>query len=167
MTWTIVSALCEMLSAVGVIFSLVYLAKQIKESSKSTKASLRESVVRQQIDWLNLIANNQQSCRIWLRGSMNIQNLNDDEKGQFMLIMFSFLKSNESIFLHYCDGLLDNEVWEINKKMLAAYITQPGGKFYVSKRIEAFNPRFQKILREIDEVDKLDFIYDKVIERNR
>ncbi len=167
MAWTIISAVGEILSAIGVIFSLVYLAKQIRESSRSTKASLRESVVRQQIEWLNLIGNNEQSSRVWLKGTMSISNLTDDEKGQFMMIMFSFLKSNESIFLHYCDGLLDREVWEINKKMLAAYVTQPGGRFYVNKRIEAFNPKFQNVLREIESAEKLEFIYKDVIENTQ
>lgn len=156
MNWTIVSALGEIISALGVVVSLIYLAKQIRESSQSTRASMRDSVLRQQHEWTCLISTSSTAPHICVKGSNDFNSLTESERAQYLFIMFGMTKMFENMYLHYCDGLIEREVWQRNRAMLASYVSQPGGRFYIQSRLEAYDPRFQKVLRDIDVTDKVE-----------
>jgi hypothetical protein len=162
MTWTILSAIGEVVSAFGVIISLIYLARQIKDSSQSTRASMRDSVLRQQHEWTCLISTSATAPYICAKGSNDFYSLTEVERAQYLFIMFGMTKMFENMYLHYCDGLIEQEVWNRNRAMLASYISQPGGKFYIESRLGAYDPRFQNILKEMGAAEKVDAAHNLI-----
>jgi len=76
--------------------------------------------------------------------------------------MFGMTKMFENMFLHYCDGLVEKEVWNRNRAMLASYVSQPGGKLYVESRLAAYDPRFQEVLKEIGGIEKVGAAHDLI-----
>lgn len=166
MDWQSVGVLAESISAFGVIISLIYLARQIKESSESNKASRRDSVLRQQFEWTCAVATSATGSYVCIKGCKDYSSLTEEERAQFIFVMFSMTKMCENIFLHYHDGLIDKEVWIRNKAMLKSYINQPGGRIYVQSRMEAYDPRFQKILQDMDANEKVEPAYN-LVERNK
>jgi hypothetical protein len=162
MTWTILSAIGELVSALGVIISLIYLARQIRDSSQSTRASMRDSVLRQQHEWTCLISASENAPYVCAKGSNDFFSLTEVERAQYLFIMFGMTKMFENMYLHYCDGLIEHEVWIRNRAMLASYVSQPGGKFYVESRLAAYDPRFQQVLREIGGIEKVSPAHDLI-----
>lgn len=151
--------IAEFLSAAGVIISLVYLARQIKENSESTRASRRDNVLQQQFEWTCSIATSATGSHVCIKGCNDYSSLTDEERAQFIFVMFSMTKMCENIFLHYHDGLIEEEVWKRNRAMLMSYINQPGGKLYIQSRLQAYDPRFQAVLNNEDISEKVEAAY--------
>ena len=53
MNWDAIGAIGEVVGAVGVIITLIYLAAQIRQNSKTTQADIRQSLAEQQIQFIN------------------------------------------------------------------------------------------------------------------
>lgn len=162
MDQNLLTLIAEFISAIGVIVSLIYLARQIKENSESTKASRRDSVLRQQYEWTASIGTSGTGSYVCIKGCKDYSSLTEEEKAQFIFVMFSMTKMCENIFLHYHDGLIEEEVWIRNKAMLMSYVNQPGGRLYVESRFEAYDPRFQEVLRGDKVSEKVEPAYQLV-----
>ena len=162
MDQTLLALIAEFISALGVILSLVYLARQIKESSESNRASRRDSVLKQQFEWTCSVATSATGSYVCIKGCNDYASLSDDERAQFIFVMFSMTKMCENIFLHYHDGLIEEEVWTRNRAMLMSYINQPGGRLYIESRLQAYDPRFQAVLNNADIQEKVEAAYDLV-----
>ena len=53
MNWEAAGAIGEILAAIGVIVTPIYLAIQIRQNSKATTANIRQSLAEQQIHFIN------------------------------------------------------------------------------------------------------------------
>ena len=162
MNQTLFTLIAEFLSAAGVIVSLVYLARQIKESSESNRATRRDSVLKQQFEWTCSVATSATGSHVCIKGCNDYHSLTDEERAQFIFVMFSMTKMCENIFLHYHDGLIEEEVWKRNRAMLMSYINQPGGKIYIQSRLQAYDPRFQAVLKNEDIEEKVESAFSLV-----
>jgi hypothetical protein len=79
MNWEAIAAIAELLGALGVIASLVYLAGQVRSSANQARQTAIQSVVNQMNKvWLDVAADKGQAD-VWVRGSKGLSNL-DDEK---------------------------------------------------------------------------------------
>ncbi len=148
MDWTIISAISEFVGAIGVIISIAYLSMQVRENNKSIKQEARDAIFREMHEWTCTIASSPSLSTAFVKGNADFHSLDEQQKGQYVLIMYSMTKIFESIFIHYCEGLIEGEVWERNYAILVSYISQKGGRFYVEHRLDAFDPRFQVLLKD-------------------
>jgi hypothetical protein len=65
-----------------------------------------------------------------------------------LVVMHSFFKMFENVYLHCLDKSVDANVWMRNSPMLPAYARQPGARYYLSHRQKIFDPRFWAFLDE-------------------
>ena len=63
--WEALGALAELTAAAGVIASLIYLASQIRQSSRHIEASLYQSANDAFIHWYTQLAGNPELASIW------------------------------------------------------------------------------------------------------
>ena len=90
MNWDVTSTVAEIVAAVSVIFSLLYLAKQIKGSSNTENARAFESA----INGFHLATGNLLEPRngeLFMKGLSDYQSLNDSETLQFHVLAVHFI----------------------------------------------------------------------------
>ena len=75
----------ELVAAVGVIISLIYLALQIRQNSRWLRASLEQSITDSTNQTIQAAAASPQFSRVVLEGQERFEELTEDEQRQFVL----------------------------------------------------------------------------------
>ena len=146
MSWEAVAAIGEIIGALAVVFSLVYLSLQIRSGTKALRTTLRDSAFRYLNEWNYALSTDEELPWIFKRGLTNPADLNDKEVTRFHHMLYSFFKVFENTYLHYLDGSIAKEAWENNKEILFLYSMQKGAKEYWQNRQAIFDPRFRELV---------------------
>ena len=83
MNWEAVAAISELVGAVGVIASLVYLAIQIGRSARSTNTAAFQDSVRWSQDLGSAVAQDGELAHLLVAGSQNYEELSADDRLRF------------------------------------------------------------------------------------
>ncbi|MDA0994927.1 MAG: hypothetical protein O3A13_15010 [Proteobacteria bacterium] len=81
MNWDAIAAIAELLAALGVVGSLVYLAGQVRGSLNQARQAAIQSVVNQMNNVWTRVSADRDHADIWVRGSKGISNLKDETDG--------------------------------------------------------------------------------------
>ena len=133
MNWDAIGAIAELLGAIGVIASLVYLATQIRQSreqmSHNTQAlragtyqQLRHEIYEALHGYMK-VPGFSETVR---SGMADFQQLDDAEAFQFNLWIAGLMGSYENAYYQYRVGLLDEERWQTQRSAVAAFLALPG-----------------------------------------
>ena len=153
MNWEALGAIAELLAAVGVILSLIYLAVQIRQTSSTidfnTKA-LRGSTYASQFqlnnDFQDLLFRNERIGNIWIKGMHRPGDLNETESRYFLNLASRFLRIYESLFLMRELDLIDDKLFQSSNSVNSIIFARPGLQGYWGKYRSQFAPSFQAFL---------------------
>jgi len=126
MNWEMLSAIGQVVAAVGVIPSLIYLAVQIREQNKERRRAGINILTAQ---WSDLVKTPQESRSfgaMFLRGIQSFQGLDGPDKLRFGGFFTRFTRNCEGMFIYYRDGALDKALWEEVERTMADYFAYPG-----------------------------------------
>lgn len=126
MNWEALGAIGEMIAAGGVIFSLVYLAVQIRNQSKESRLTAINALTAQWADLIRGFGESADSTAIWLRGLQSFDDLDSVEKVRCGSFLGRFFRNSEGLYLHYLDGVLDPRLWRGTERGVADMIAYPG-----------------------------------------
>jgi hypothetical protein len=150
--WEAIAAVAELLGALGVIGSLVYLAGQVKSSGNRARQSAIQSVVNQMNNVWTQTAGDRDFAAIWVRGSKGISNLEDETDGvRFSAFLLSIFRPYEEIFYYRKDGLVDDWTWESIRAQCHALMGTPGFREWWEMRGSWFSAAFQDHIADIME----------------
>ncbi len=125
MYWDAIGAVAELAGALGVIASLVYLARQIRQSNASDRMNTT----------LNLQSSYNEVGGLFLRdaetmskGFPGLAALTDEEKTKFSVIFHLYFGHIELVHSYEMQGLLDNETLNRTYGALRFYLQLQGVK---------------------------------------
>lgn len=143
MRWESFATLSQVIGSLAVVGSLVYLALQVRHSTRAIRAESARAAVAAMRDFNRSMVENAAVARIFRVGAESLSNLSDDERAQFGHLLFSFYKNAEELHYQFCRGTLAADVWRTWRTVLAVYATSPGFQEYWSKRSVLFTPAFR------------------------
>jgi len=147
--WNAIGALAELIGALAVIASLVYLASQVREGSRALQTTMRDSAFHSLAEWNYAVMADTDLCWVFQEGCRNFDVLDEKQKARFLHAAYSFFKIFENLYLHTLDGSIEPETWEHNRLILQVYGSQPGAQSYIEQRLPIFDPRFRQFLAEM------------------
>jgi len=142
MNWTALGALAELIGAIGVIASLIYLATQVRQNAKGIRIAAADAAVKSLMDWVTPLVQNPESWDLFWRGCTNLQSLEPNERARWIPMAFVWLKTVESVFIKAQQGSLDPSLWEGWSVILRSFNSHPGILTYFEERRVAFSPGF-------------------------
>jgi hypothetical protein len=148
--WEAVNAIAQLVSSIGVIVSLLYLALQVHRSTRITKLAAQDAATTALRDVTRPFAENPEVGTIWRKGLENLDTLNADEKARFFHVAFQFLKAMETIHFHYIYGLMEEQVWRGWRNLYGHYLDSPGLNYYWKLRHNLFSDRFQEFVAALE-----------------
>ena len=100
-------AIGELVGAVAVVVTLIYLAKQIRENSRQVRNSSITSINQLINEGFDPIYNNQTYSEVWFRGLESRDQLDDFQRGLFDLFMARLMNSFCTVLVQYQNNTLD------------------------------------------------------------
>lgn len=149
MNWEIVAAAAELLGAIGVIASLVYLAGQVRSSGHQARHAAIQSVVNKMNEvWIHMAA--ETTADLWVRGSKGLSNLDGEREAvQFSALMLSVFRPFEEMYHYRKEGLVDDWIWESISPVCQALMSTPGFAEWWERRGSWFSTSFRAHVDEM------------------
>ncbi len=114
MNWDAIGAVAELLSAIAVLATLVYLSIQIKQNTSSTKAVFRQSVFESQLS-LNKVALENSELRKLVFLATSGESLNAEQKFHWGIYMYNIVRVAENAYRQFVDDHYTEQDWELAK----------------------------------------------------
>jgi hypothetical protein len=146
MNWEALGAIAELVGAVSVLVTLLYLARQIRQNRESVESASAETVLSNISNALQNAASSSQVSNVILSGSENIGVLTEQERGQFLFWMYSYFRILEQGYHHYLTKNFTSSIWEGHARHAQTLLSTPGVMKYWELRREVFSPEFQKYI---------------------
>ena len=143
MNWSAIGAAGEVLGAVAVVFSLIYVAAQVRQNTKALRGAATANAIASLRDWNKELIGNPSVARIWGRGVENMEDLDDDGRAQFITLAFNLFKTMEDMHFQFRQGSMDPEVWDGWESFAALYLKRPGSQQYWAHRRKLFSRPFR------------------------
>jgi hypothetical protein len=105
------ASLGSFVSGIAVLISLIYLARQVRQTERNQKISIRHSRVSRIVD-LELALANPGVADAWLHGSVNPQEITQTELSQFTNLCRALFFHFEDSFYQREEGLLNDAAFE-------------------------------------------------------
>jgi hypothetical protein len=142
MNWDAVAAAGQVIGAGGIIATLIYLARQIKQNTKAMRMSVAHSTAMDARDWNKPLLADADLALVFQDPS----SLSKKEAARFMELCFSLLRMFENAHYQFQNGTLDAEIWDGYRRLYIAYAKAPGFQAYWKERRQTFRPEFQAFI---------------------
>ena len=175
MNWNAVGAIGEIIGALAVFLTLGYLAVQIRQNTKAVRASALDSSVNavndvriamfessevapsgrvQQLQSFRIaMFESSEVAALYRRGLENPEELDDDERTRFRLLLHTIIWTVWNIYAQTEYGGLSSSTWAAQLPLLDRIMNSRGGIWFWGK----YQMEFEEAFRiEVDKVMKLD-----------
>ena len=129
MNWDAIAAVGEIIGAVAVVVSLVYLAAQIRQNTAQVESQARAQQVASTSSIHNtftafrsLIAGSADNADLWARGQADLSSLTPAERTRFDFLMVEMLWTFSMPWLFVDQGILGEEYREVVRSSLRPYL---------------------------------------------
>jgi hypothetical protein len=134
MNWSAISAIADVLGATAVVASLLYVATQIRMSTRQSRLAAMQDMITEIGSALQAQAQNRDLADIVLRGLKDLNSLDAVEKLRFMSHISHILRLYEAVYFHKLEGTLDERVWKGFEAAISDVVSYPGMRAVIETR---------------------------------
>ena len=149
MNWDALGAIGEIIGALAVFLTLGYLAVQIRQNTTAVRASALDSSVNAVNAVRVAMFESAEVAAIYGKGLENPEELDDDEKARFRLLVHTILWAVWNIYAQTEYGGLSRSIWAAQVPLLDRVINSRGGTWFWDQYQMEFDEKFR------DEVDRI------------
>jgi hypothetical protein len=142
MDWNAIGALAEVLAAIAVIGSVVYLALQIRTEAAARRGETLHAQAARIGEIQIQIAASEQLTDVFVRGIENYNGLARNEAAQFAATMGPIVRTLEENYFQWQEGNLDPRVWEGIVGLTNHFASSPGVKEWWLTRAHWYSAEF-------------------------
>jgi len=143
--WEAIAAVGEMLGALAVLVTLIYLAVQIKQNTSAVATATYESTMTGFNDINVVVASHPGLASVLDRGCQSPVSLNAEEVVQFNFLVRCYSNQWWKLFKLYERGCLPEAEWSVFAREAAQFLEQPGCKPFCEQ-----NALFADLYSELD-----------------
>ncbi|MGQ0659349.1 hypothetical protein [Sphingosinicella sp.] len=138
------SFLAQIISAVAVIASLLFVAVQLRQATKSVRAStsLAHSAMYHSLN--ASVIEDAEFARIWRESLADPDAGTGDERVRFFAFVSSVFRFYESSRVQWLNGQLDEEHWQTIESQATSFAAQPGVKAWWTLRRHWHSDEFRR-----------------------
>jgi hypothetical protein len=146
MNWEALGAIGELIGAIAVVVTLIYLAGQLKQNTRAMQSGTRETFLNglQTVNGYAL-----QNSDVLHRGLFQREELSGEEFTRFLTIVHAALNAYEALYSEYLAGHVDEAFWESKARQIQFTITGPSGRKAWFDYTYLFDERFVTYVNEV------------------
>lgn len=136
----------DVIGGIAVIVSLIYVGVQIHRNTKSRQSQANQSAHESLANVSLEVAKDRDFSNLTRKGMIAFEELTEEEKFQFILLMVTVFRRYENVFYQYQKGFLEKELWEGYKQSMLLYFYTSGGQAFWNVRSAHFSGLFREYL---------------------
>jgi hypothetical protein len=127
MNWDAIGAIAELLGAVGVIASLIYLAGQIRQNTRATRGATYQGLVGifQEGD---KVAYDAEVWELFRTGMQDSSQLNEADWHRFNWLLGARIMTFDNAMYQFQSGMLSPDRWQVMLGSLRFTFSSPGAR---------------------------------------
>lgn len=145
MNWDAISAIGEIVGAVAVVLTLVYLTVQIRQNTAVVSTATQDSITAGFNSVNQAVIADSDLAGIFLRGTAEPDSLTPEEAVRFSFLMRSWANQWLKLSRLRTAGALTHSEWKMHAEEAAGAFQTPGGRLFREE-----NPVFEELWRELD-----------------
>src|SRR5215475_1430321 len=148
MTLNDLANLGQVVGAIAVVISLIYVALQIRQNTNAVRSATAQTVHEHFSNWYNLLAADAELAQIASKGLRDYASLSEQERVRFIAIFMSFVSYSQNAFLKWREGLLKPALWLGWEQVMLNLFGAPGGKAFWKERSYLFGEEFRRYIED-------------------
>jgi hypothetical protein len=149
MNWDAIGAVAELLGAIGVIVSLMYLAAQIRRNTRVQKRTNLRDIANELATTARCIATDSELASLVLRGYADLGSLDPVERFSYDNFMYAFIANFENALFDARSGDYPEEELVPMRAAIVGYLGTDGGHAWWEQRRIWFTLFGQQSIDEI------------------
>jgi hypothetical protein len=143
MNWEALGAIGEIVGAIAVVLSLIFLATQIRQNTRSSRTASYQAAVTSISDLTREIGADPELARIIATGGVDLSTLTPTERLQFTYFALSIIRNFENIHYQYISGAIDEDTWLGWAARIKSSLSAPSAQEWWRGQAAAFSRAFQ------------------------
>jgi len=149
MNWDAIAAVAELLAAIAVILSVLYLAFQVKQSAIGARAATASNLMASAQSFASNMYMDPTAGKVFVTGMFNPDELDESDWLRFTFILLQLLRGQEAMYLQHKDGVVTDEYWATAKANLARFCNAPGFNRIWDEQASTYAKGFQKLVQQL------------------
>lgn len=160
MTLSNLASIAEIIGALGVVATLIYLSVEIRRNTTATRQQSYHDLVTRRSDWFEALANSRDLTRIVMTG-LNGERLDDLDSQRFVSFMINSMSHYQDVYLQFTAGIVEQKVWAAERRILGVLVHTPGFDSWWQEANQYFMPEYVAEVARVEPVNPV--IYDQVL----
>jgi hypothetical protein len=149
MNWEVISTVSEIVSAIAVVASVIYLATQIKRQTTESKLVATRDLSAKRVDGMQFILGDKALSKIYLRAIHDYESLKGVDRIRASTVFHIMMRNAEQDFIHMGTGHADDPYLESVDHVLSRTTSFPGFRQWWKTTGEGFNKAFQAHINKL------------------
>lgn len=148
MNWEAIGAVGELLSAAGVVFTLGYLAIQIRQSNSIASWETHRSAVTGFSDALQGVISDADTARVYQSGMLDLESLEPMDRLRFSTIISILVLNFKDTLAAYDAKMFDQPTYEAWQEYICSILNTPGGAIWWQENRSVYIDRVCEVIDE-------------------
>lgn len=142
MNWDALAAVAELVGALVVVVTLVYVAMELRENTKALRKSAADSALAVVLEFTGDMARDNEVSQLLTQGTEDWDSLSESDRARLAYVLFRVFKIFENIHYHHSLGTLDEETWVGWRNVCLYFAHSQAGRLYLGVRKHWYSQRF-------------------------
>ena len=143
------ASIAEIVGAVAIVVSLIYVGVQVNDSTLAVRSATANETTNAISAWYAAVGTNNQASDTFLRRISNPESLTSAEMAQFMYMTHGLFFQYQGAYYLAEEGTLDTELQQSFVNTLLGVREQPGFALYWRQRGNLFQPSFRAFVNDV------------------
>ena len=141
--------LAEIISAIVVTLSLIFVGLQIQSNTHASEASTLQAISAIEVEILLASSVSPERAVVISRFAEDPSQLTGQQLEQGAYAMMANFRHWENLYLQYRAGFLSDEAWETRSPVMQGAIGGPGGRWLIENSPQIFGGPFLEYTKEV------------------
>jgi hypothetical protein len=156
--WEAISAIGQLVGALAVVISLIYLAREVRRNARATRHASMRSMSDAFTRWVQQLSEHPHVRELYYRGIRDFESLEGADLVGFSALMVALFRVYEDMYYQLLEGV-DVHVWrgfEVGIRDINGY---PGVQAWWRSRSHWFTEEFAKVINQQQQTAKAPRLY--------
>jgi hypothetical protein len=157
--WEAISAIGQIVGALAVVISLIYLAREVRRNTRAARLASMRTMSDAYNRWAQQLTEHPHLRELYYRGIHDFESLEGADLAGFSSLMGPLFKVSEDAYHQHLEGHLDPRVWRGFEALMRDFNAYPGVQAWWRSRSHWFTEEFAKLINQQQQTAKPPTLY--------